>query len=780
MFNEIIKSTKLGQSELTITTGKIARQSDGAVMARIGDTIVLCTVVFAKKIQASATFFPLTVHYREMAYAAGKVPGGFIKREGKASDREILISRLIDRSIRPLFSENFRNETQVICTLLSYDPEHSPDIVAMIGTYAALSISGIPNLKNIASVRVGNIGGEFVLNPSAAALTKSSMDIVISGTLDSIYMVEAGAHESSEEDTIKAIEFGQSSFKNVIALIEEFKNAASKDIYANSATKSEENNSLEANLKEKFGALILKSFDLAGKDERTLEYNKIWSSICLEYSEIDQNILADIFDKIKSEILVTKIFETKKRIGGRNLDEIRQIECEVGLLPRVHGSALFTRGETQSIGTITLGTSSDEQIIDSIEGSSREHFMLHYIFPPYSVGETSAFRAPGRREVGHGRLAWRAILNALPKQGDFPYSIRAVSEITESNGSSSMATVCSISLALLNANVPIKNPVAGIAMGLLMRDKKYVILSDILGDEDYLGDMDFKVAGTKNGITALQMDIKVGGINVDIIKDALAQAKTGRMHILDIMHKSLENKLHVTSKFAPVIDVMKISKDKIRDLIGPGGRVIKEICEKASCKIDTADDGTITISASSAIGLEIAKDMITAVAFDPKIGDIFEGTVVKVVPAGAFVNYIGSKDGFLHISEISNHKIENINNYLKQDQKVEVKVVGFDKGRVRLSMKHKIKTEDSALINTRTENTKHNSHKDNQIEKEKELDNDSKHQLEEQSTERNNIDRPKKIRRNPPPKQQKSADDNGDKAPAQETEGFISETKYFN
>ncbi len=772
MFKEIIKSTKFGNSELILSTGKIARQADGSVMARMGDTMVLCTVVFAKKVQEKATFFPLTVHYREMAYAAGKIPGGFIKREGKASDREVLISRFIDRSIRPLFPENFRNETQVICTLLSYDPEHSPDIVAMIGTYAALSVSGISNLENIASARIGNIDGNFVLNPSASMLSKSSMDVIISGTADSIYMVEAGAMESSEEDILGAIEFAQNSFKDILVLINEFKIASHKSIYAHTANAEEKDDSLNIKIKETFGHLILQAFDLAAKDERSLEYDKIWSLIASEFSEIDQSILADIFDNIKSEILVAKIFETKKRIGGRNLDEIRQISCEVGFLPRVHGSALFTRGETQSIGTITLGTSSDEQIVDGVDGSSREHFMLHYIFPPYSVGETSPFKAPGRREIGHGRLAWRAILNALPKQGEFPYSIRAVSEITESNGSSSMATVCSISMALMNANVPIKNPVAGIAMGLLMRDKKYVILSDILGDEDYLGDMDFKVAGTKNGITALQMDIKVGGINTEIIKEALSQAKNGRIHILDIMHQALENKLHVTSKFAPVIDVMKISKDKIRDLIGPGGRMIKEICEKASCKIDTADDGTITISASNATNLELAKDMISAIAFDPKVGDIFQGTIVKVIESGAFVNYVGSKDGFLHISEISNQKIKNINDHIKENQKIEVKVVAVERGRVRLSMKHTITEKDVVIINEVNESEK------NEVTKAPEgVDNNENKNIGQEKNEKT-IDRPKKITR-VTEKPQKSFYNSDKKNTEKTTDKVISEIKYF-
>lgn len=731
---EIVKTLKWGEYDFTLKTGKIARQCDGSVVAMLGDTIVLCTIAMASEPKEGIDFFPLTVHYREMAFAAGKIPGGFIKREGKASDREVLISRLIDRSLRPLFPDNFYNETQIICTLLSYDPECSPDIVSIVGASAALAISGIPVSSIIAAAKVGLVNKELVLNPSFNTLKSSELEMVVSGSKDSILMVEAGASELGEDTILKAIEFAHTSFRPIISLIEELKNETAKKAKIVPA-KSNEIIELENKIASSYQDHVQKAFEVSDKQLRVTALADIFTKIKNDFPDQAHHALANGYDMLKAAVLRKRMLHDSWRIGGRKLNEIRKIECEVSLLPRVHGSALFTRGETQSLAALTLGSTSDEQILESIEGNSREHFMLNYIFPPYSVGEASAFRAPGRREIGHGRLAWKAIAGMLPPQADFPYAVRVVSEITESNGSSSMATVCSTSLALMSAGVPMKRAVAGIAMGLILEGAKYAILSDILGDEDFLGDMDFKVAGTKLGVTALQMDIKVAGINIAIIKDALAQAAEGRIHILDIMNKTVEVSSNVLSAYAPAIDQLKIDKDKIRDLIGPGGKIIKDLCEKTSSKIDINDDGVVTIASPNSKALENAKNMINAIVFEPKIGDNFEGTVVKIIEHGAFINY-GSKDGFLHISEISDTKVVNISDHLTFNQKIQVKVIGFDnKGKVRLSLREHNSNSNSNSSNTApkkreipvtreryVKNTEHKVSKSEEFEEEKEKD----------------------------------------------------------
>jgi polyribonucleotide nucleotidyltransferase len=701
MLNEIIKATKWGGHDFALKTGKIARQCDGSVLVTYGDTVVLCTVAIAKSVKENVDFFPLTVHYRQMAFAAGKIPGGFIKREGKASDREVLVSRLIDRSLRPLFPDNFFYETQIICTVLSYDPNCTPDIAAMVGSSAALAIAGVPMKDTIAAAKIGYIADGFKLNPSYEELEKSDLDIVVAGGVNSILMVEAGSNELSEDKILEAIEFASASFRPIIKLIEDLAEAVAKPMMKLATPADDSHNKqLENHIAANYTEAVEQAFTINDKKLRNHKLDEIKSTISQEHP--DETNVGDVFTNLVSAILRKKILHDGIRIGARKYNEIRPIDCEVSLLPRAHGSALFTRGETQSLVAVTLGTSSDEQLIDAIEGSSREHFMLNYIFPPYSVGETSALRAPGRREIGHGRLAWRAFSSVVPKQSDFPYSIRVVSEITSCNGSSSMATICGASLALMSAGVPISSAVAGIAMGLIIENGKHAILSDILGDEDALGDMDFKVAGTKFGITALQMDIKVAGISSAILREALYQAKDGRMHILDKMNPTIEMSGQL-SKFAPVIDTLSIEKDKIRDLIGPGGKIIKDLCEKTSCKIDISDDGVVTVAAPNQTSLDLAKGMINAIIFEPKIGDMFDGKVVKIIDSGAFINYIGTRDGFLHISEVSDIKVMDINLHLKVDQVIKVKVIGFDnRGKVRLSLRsehekhHHPKVQDHA------------------------------------------------------------------------------------
>lgn len=690
-FNEIIKTIDWNGHKLTLKTGKIARQANGAVMAQLGDTIVLCTVVTAKEIKADQLFLPLTVHYREMSYAGGKIPGGFIKREGKPSDHEVLTSRLIDRSIRPLFHPDFCQETQVICTVLSHDNNCPSDIAAIIGTSAAIAISGIPFLSILAAVKVGYIGQRFIANPSLDQFKNSQLDLIVGGNNDGITMVEAAAAELPEQEVLKALEFGYQNFQPVIKLIEALKAEIAKPLIE--VRINPDHSSLVNYIKEHYYELINKGFAINEKQLRENYFTQltaeISNNIAIKPQVSLQTSLFHALDEAKSNILRDIILRHNIRIGGRKLTEIRGIDCEVSIFPKTHGSAVFTRGETQAIAVATLGTSGDEQIVDVLSGEYRERFLLHYIFPPYSVGEATPFRAPGRREIGHGRLSHKALYAVLPTKEDFPYTIRVVSEITESNGSSSMATVCATTLSLLDAGVPLKSMVAGIAMGSIKEGENFAILSDILGDEDHLGDMDFKVAGTKEGITALQMDIKIGGIDFNIMEQALMEAKRGRLHILQEMNKVVSTHRLMVSKYAPSIKIIKVNKDRLRDLIGPGGKVIKDICEKTGAKIDINDDGSVQVAALGAEKIQQAINMIIAIAGDLEIGSIFNGTVVKIIESGMFINFLSSRDGFVHISEITDHRIDDINRYAKIGQGVVVKVIGFDnRGKVRLSMKN--------------------------------------------------------------------------------------------
>lgn len=700
MFNEIIKTVEWGGKTLELSTGKIARQADGAVTVKMGNSVLLCTAVTAAKAKEGIGFFPLTINYREMAYAAGKIPGGFFKREGKASDREVLVSRLIDRPIRPLFHPAFVNETFVTCTVLSYDPETPVDILAIIGASAALSFSPAPYLEIVAASKVGLINGEFVLNPTLDLLKTSQLDLVVAGTNDSVMMVESEAHLLSEEQMLAAVKFGFDSFQPVVNIIKELAAEAKKsklemqDLYPAE---------LKNEIKKLFAKEIEQTFAIKSKQERSTNLELIPEKVLKHFADdikskkYNNYQIESALKSVESDILRGNILQKNKRIDGRTTTDIRQITCEVGLLPCAHGSALFTRGETQSLVSSTFGTSLDEQIIDSLEGEYKERFMLNYIFPPYSVNEAMPMKAPGRREVGHGKLAWRAVNPVLPTKTQFPYSIRVVAETTESNGSSSMATVCGSSLALMYAGVPIKAPVAGIAMGLVKEDEKFAVLSDILGDEDYFGDMDFKVAGTSEGITALQMDIKIRGVNFEIMKIALEHARLGRLHILEQMNKVISKPNNEMSKNAPSTTTLKVDKDKIRDIIGPGGKVIKEICETSGAKIDISDDGTVSIYASDKDKLKVALDKVKAIAIEPEIGEVFNGTVMKILDSGAFVNYLGNKDGFVHISEIAEERIESVGSVLKQGDIVKVKLIGFDnKGKAKLTIKNAEKDKSSA------------------------------------------------------------------------------------
>ncbi|KJV93207.1 polyribonucleotide nucleotidyltransferase [Rickettsia amblyommatis str. Darkwater] len=681
----------------------------------MGNSVLLCTAVVANKAKEGIGFFPLTINYREMAYAAGKIPGGFFKREGKASDREVLVSRLIDRPIRPLFHPAFVNETHVTCSVLSYDPETPVDILAIIGASAALSLSPAPYLEIVAASKVGLINGEFVLNPTLELLKTSQLDLVVAGTSDSVMMVESEAYLRSEEQMLEAVKFGFESFQPVIKIIKELAEEAKKP-------KLEMQDLYPASLKKEIEKLFVKeieqAFAIKSRQERSTNLDLILGKVLTHFvSDIENKKYSNYqiesaLKAIESDILRNEILEKNRRIDGRSTTDIRQIACEIGLLPSAHGSALFTRGETQSLVSTTFGTSLDEQIVDSLEGEYKERFMLNYIFPPYSVNEAMPMKAPSRREVGHGKLALRAINPILPNKVQFPYSIRVVAETTESNGSSSMATVCGSSLALMYAGVPIKAQVAGIAMGLVKEGKKFAVLSDILGDEDYFGDMDFKVAGTSEGITALQMDIKISGVDFKIMKVALEQARLGRLHILEQMNKVISKPNNELSKNAPSTTTIKIDKDKIRDIIGPGGKVIKEICETSGAKIDISDDGTVSVYASDRDKLKVALDKIKAIAVEPEIGEIFNGTVMKVLDSGAFINYLGNKDGFVHISEVSEERIETVSSVLKQGDIVKVKLIGFDnKGKAKLTIKNadKDKASNNTKPKTNVNNAKDNS-----------------------------------------------------------------------
>ncbi|MBK3799996.1 polyribonucleotide nucleotidyltransferase [Azospirillum brasilense] len=688
MFKVFRKEIEWGGRKLTFETGKIARQADGAVLVTYGETTVLCTVVGAKSPKPGVDFFPLTVNYQEKSFAAGKIPGGFFKREGRPTEKETLVSRLIDRPIRPLFADGFRNETQVICTVLSHDLENDPDIVAMVGTSAALTISGIPFLGPIGAARVGYVDGQYVLNPTMDAVDGSALDLVVAGTQDGVLMVESEAKELSEEIMLGAVMFGHSGFQPVINAIIDLAEECAKEPW-DLPEPAYDRAALKAKLRATVGADVEAAYTETVKQVR---YEKIGAAKAkaleaLAEAHETQAIVTE-FKELEADILRGAVLKTGRRIDGRDTKTVRPIVSEVGVLPRAHGSALFTRGETQALVVTTLGTSQDEQIIDVLQGEYREHFMLHYNFPPYSVGEAGRMGSPGRREIGHGKLAWRAIHPLLPKKEDFPYTLRVVSEVTESNGSSSMATVCGTSLSLMDAGAPLARPVAGIAMGLIKEDDGFAVLSDILGDEDHLGDMDFKVAGTDAGITALQMDIKITSITEEIMKIALGQAKDGRLHILGEMSKALTGAREAVNENAPRITVINIPKEKIRDVIGSGGKVIREIVEQTGAKIDIEDDGTVKVAAVDTKAAQAAIDWIKGIVAEPEMNVVYTGKVVKVVDFGAFVNFLGSRDGLVHISELAQQRVGKVSDVVSQGDSVKVKVIGFDdRGKVKLSMK---------------------------------------------------------------------------------------------
>ncbi len=689
MFKIHTKEIQWGDKTLVLETGKIARQADGAVIAKLGNSVVLCTVVGAKKAKSGIDFFPLTVHYQDRRYAGGKFPGGFFKRENRPSEREVLTSRLIDRPIRPLFPENFHNEVQIICTTISYDPECNPDILAIIGSSAALAISGVPFEQPIGAARVGYKDSEYTLNPSVAQLAEGSLlDLVVAGTKDAVLMVESTASQLSEEIMLGAVEFGHKSFQPIIKAIAEL----AKEV-GNKAWEVElpDNSEIEKLVKAQGEAKIRKAYALVDKQERRSALDAIKEEIkksLVEEKEMDEVTVGSCIKNLEKDVVRTHMLKTKKRIDGRSEEEIRNIVCELDLLPSVHGSALFTRGETQALVVTTLGTGDDEQVVDDIEGDRKDRFMLHYNFPPYSVGECGRLGAPGRREVGHGKLAFRAINPLIPTKEQFPYTIRVVSEITESNGSSSMASVCGASLSLMAAGVPLPAPIAGIAMGLIMEGKDYVVLSDIMGDEDHLGDMDFKVAGTSEGITALQMDIKISGITTKIMEQALTQAKAGRIHILGKMADALTASRTQISSNAPQINSFKIPKDKIGALIGPGGKKIKEIIEKTGVKIDISDDGTVNVASTSDEAMKAALEMVNDVIAVPEAGKVYHGTVTRIVDFGAFVAIMKDTEGLLHVSEMSASRVNHPRDILKEGDKVDVKVLSVEaNGKLRLTLK---------------------------------------------------------------------------------------------
>lgn len=689
MFKITRKETTWGGRKLILESGRIARQADGAVLVTYGGTQVLVTAVAQRTPRVGIDFFPLTVNYQEKTFAAGKIPGGFFKREGRPSEKETLTSRLIDRPIRPLFHKDFRNETQVICTVLAHDLENDPDVVSLIGTSAALTISGIPFLGPIGGARVGYIDGKYVLNPQMDELPSSDMDLLVAGTMEGVLMVESEIKELDEDVTLGGVSFAHKAIREVIEFIMDFADDCAKEPWALPAA-VEGVEPVKTRLWEIAEKPLRDAYSKTVKQERVEAVSAAKDAALkqMEEEEFDVAMAAGLFKKLEKEIVRGNILKTGIRIDGRDTKTVRQIVAEVGILEGAHGSALFTRGETQALVVNTLGTGQDEQIIDALEGEYREHFMLHYNFPPYSVGEASFLRSPGRREIGHGKLAWRAIHPLLPTKEDFPYTMRVVSEITESNGSSSMATVCGTSLALMDSGVPLARPVAGIAMGLIKDDGDYAVLSDILGDEDHLGDMDFKVAGTDKGITSLQMDIKITSITEEIMKIALAQAKEGRLHILGEMAKALTAGREDVSANAPRITTFQIPRDKIREVIGTGGKIIREICEVTGAKVDIEDDGTIKVAAVDQDAGERAIEWIKGIVAEPEVGVIYTGKVVKVVDFGAFVNFMGARDGLVHISELNDGRPQTVNEVVNEGDEVKVKVLGIDdRGKVRLSMR---------------------------------------------------------------------------------------------
>ena len=692
MFNFVKKSINWGERTLTLETGKIGRQADSCVIATFGETSVLAAVVFNKEANVNQDFFPLTVNYQEKYYAAGKIPGGFFKREARPTEKETLTSRLIDRPIRPLFVDGFKNEVQVTCTVLSHDLENDPDVIAMIAASAALTLSGAPFLGPIGAVRVGYKDKKYTLNPSIESMEnlrndpEERLDLVVAATKDAVMMVESEAYELTEEEMLNAVTFAHENIIPVINLIIDLAEQAAKDPFD---FKAPDHSKILKEVKKIGEKSIQKAFKISDKKERQaaleISVSKIKEKISVDESEAE--VLNQCIKKIESDVVRNDILKNSKRIDGRDLETVRQIVSETGLLPRTHGSSLFTRGETQALVVTTLGTGDDEQIIDALHGTNRSNFLLHYNFPNYSVGECGRNAGPGRREIGHGKLAWRALQAVLPSDNDFPYTIRLVSEITESNGSSSMATVCGSSLSMMDAGVPLKSSVAGVAMGLILDGKNYAILTDILGDEDHLGDMDFKVAGTKNGITSLQMDIKVTGITKEIMQKALEQAKNGRLHILNEMEKAISGAAEF-SIHAPRIETINIAAEKIREVIGSGGKVIREIVETSGAKIDINDDGMIKIASPNNASIQKAKELISSIVDEAEVGKIYKGKVVKIMDFGAFVNFFGKKDGLVHVSQISQERVNHPKDVLKEGQEVSVKLLEIDnRGKVRLSMK---------------------------------------------------------------------------------------------
>ena len=691
MFNIDVEELEWGGAKLRLETGRVARQADGAVFASMGETTVLATAVAARSAKPGIDFFPLTVNYQEKTYAAGKIPGGYFKREGRPTERETLISRLIDRPIRPLFVEGFRNETQVIATVLSYDLENDTDILALVASSAALTLSGIPFMGPVGAARVGYIDGEYVLNPTIEQQKLSSLDLIVAGTQDAVLMVESEAKELSEEIMLGAVMFGHRGFQPVLEAIIRLAERSSR---APRDFTPPDEEALYSKVKAIAEADVRAGYAIPTKEARQDAIAKAKDKVLAALTGDDKsdapsaNKIADAFKHLEKDVVRNSILDTGLRIDGRDTKTVRKIVAEASVLPRTHGSALFTRGETQALVVTTLGTGEDEQYIDSLDGTHKGTFMLHYNFPPFSVGEVGRMGATGRREIGHGKLAWRAIHPLLPPTDQFPYTIRVVSEITESNGSSSMATVCGTSLAMMDGGVPLKAPCAGIAMGLIKEGDRVAVLSDILGDEDHLGDMDFKVAGTTEGITALQMDIKITGITEAIMKTALWQAKDGRLHILEKMAEALTNARSSLGEHAPRIETLKIPTDKIREVIGTGGKVIREIVEKTGAKIDIQDDGTIKVASSSGTAIAAALKWIKGIVSEPELGEIYDGKIVKVVDFGAFVNFFGAKDGLVHVSELASKRVNKVSDVVSEGQAVKVKLLGFDnRGKVRLSMK---------------------------------------------------------------------------------------------
>ena len=686
MFKVFKKEIEVAGKKISLETGKVARQADGAIIATCGETVVLATVVGAKKVNPDMDYFPLSVNYQEKYYAAGKIPGGYFKREARPTESETLISRLIDRPIRPLFPDEFKNEVQLLPTVISYDKENEADILSITASSAALAISGMPFMGPVGASRVGYIDGKYVLNPSKAELEKSKLDLVVAGTKDAVLMVESEASGLTEEEMLNAVKFGHEGFVPVIEMIEELAKECRKPEWS---VEKKDLSEVKKKLEETFTEDLKKAFATRDKQDRSNQISEITDKAKKLYEEDENYTDLDVnseLKKIEKSIVRTDILKNKNRIDGRGLSDVRPISCEVGILPRTHGSALFTRGETQAIVTATLGTSDDEQRIESLDGLQRERFMLHYNFPPFSVGETGRI-GTGRREIGHGKLAWRAIHSSLPSKEAFPYTFRVVSEITESNGSSSMATVCGTSLALMDAGVPIKEPVAGIAMGLIKEGDDFSVLSDILGDEDHLGDMDFKVAGTKNGITSLQMDIKITGITFEIMEQALSQAKDGRIHILGEMNKALSASRSDVGKHTPKMEKINVDKKDIAAVIGKGGATIREIVEKSGAKVDVNDEGVVTVAAPDEESRNIAMQMIKDITAKAELNKIYSGKVMKIMEFGAFVNFLGKQDGLVHISELADKRVAKVTDVVKEGDEVKVKVIGFDRGKVKLSIK---------------------------------------------------------------------------------------------